>query len=68
MTSSTALGPGNLCHPSHSMTLGTRGSHAGKGFTLSAPKDLYLNKPPSSVAGWGVVEGSSGILKVVEDK
>lgn len=58
------------------MTLGTRGSHAGKGFTLSAPKDVFLNKPPSSVAGGGgvgrelggVVEGGSGVLKVAEDK
>lgn len=47
------------------MTLGTRGSHAGKGFTLSAPKDVFLNKPPSSGAGGGGVGGGGrGVVGV----
>ena len=69
MTSSTDLGPGEFVLSIPQLTLGTGGGHAGKRFNLSAPKDLFLNKPPSSgVGGGGGVEGGSGVLKVAEEK
>lgn len=53
MTSSTDLGPGEFVLSVPQCDTGDPGGHTGKGFNLSAPKDLFLNKPPSSVAGSG---------------
>lgn len=63
MTTSTAL-PGEFVSSIPQCDTGDQGSHAGKGFTLSAPKDVFLNKPPSLVGrGWrGGRRGGVGVV------